>query len=128
MKIAPVADVKAHFSSYLKESERGPIIVTRNGKPVAVLIAMEDEEELERIILAYSPKFQSILKKGRKEIREGRGVSHGNFWKDVEAEKNPLQNFYGALPPTQPYEAMERVRKEFRRKRGKGLISVSEGK
>ena len=61
MKIAPVADVKARFSSYLKESESGPIVVTRNGKAVAVLISMEDEEELERIILAYSPKFQSIL-------------------------------------------------------------------
>ena len=29
MKIAPVADVKARFSAYLKESEEGPVIVTR---------------------------------------------------------------------------------------------------
>jgi prevent-host-death family protein len=84
MKIAPVADVKARFSSYLKESEEGPIIVTRNGKPVAVLISMEDQEELERIILAYSPKFQSILKKSKKEIQEGRGLAHKDFWKDFE--------------------------------------------
>ena len=33
-----------------------------------------DEKELERIILADSPKFQSILKKSRKEIQEGRGA------------------------------------------------------
>ncbi len=84
MKIAPVADVKARLSSYLKESEGGPIIVTRNGKPVAVIISMEDEEELERIILAYSPKFQSILRKSKKEIQEGRGLSHKDFWKDLE--------------------------------------------
>ncbi len=45
MKIAPVADVKARFSSYLKASEEGPIIVTRNGKPVAVLLSMKDEGE-----------------------------------------------------------------------------------
>jgi prevent-host-death family protein len=38
MKIAPVADVKSRFSAYLKASEEGPVIVTRNGKPVAVLI------------------------------------------------------------------------------------------
>jgi prevent-host-death family protein len=44
MKIAPVADVKARFSAYLKESEEGPVIVPRNGRPVAVLISMEDEE------------------------------------------------------------------------------------
>ena len=36
MKIAPVTDIKAHFSDYLKKSSEGPIIVTKNGKPVAV--------------------------------------------------------------------------------------------
>jgi len=83
MKIAPVADVKARFSAYLKESEEGPVIVTRNGKPVAVLISMEDEEELERIILAYSPKFQSLLEKSRKQIQEKGGIPHQDFWKEV---------------------------------------------
>jgi len=81
MKIAPVADVKARFSAYLKESEEGPVVVTRNGKPVAVLISMEDEEELERIILAYSPKFQSLLEKSRKQIQDKGGIPHQDFWK-----------------------------------------------
>jgi prevent-host-death family protein len=84
MKIAPVADVKARFSAYLKESEEGPVIVTRNGKPVAVLISMEDEEELERIILAYSPKFQGLLEKSRKQIQDRSGIPHQDFWKEVE--------------------------------------------
>jgi prevent-host-death family protein len=38
MKIASVADLKAHFSAYLKETEGGPVVVTRNGKAVAVLL------------------------------------------------------------------------------------------
>ncbi len=84
MKIAPVADVKARFSAYLKESEEGPVIVTRNGKPVAVLISMEDEEELERIILAYSPKFQSLLEKSKNQIQDRGGIPHKDFWKEVE--------------------------------------------
>jgi len=84
MKIAPVADVKSRFSAYLKASEEGPVIVTRNGKPVAVLLSMEDEEELERLILAYSPKFQSLLQKAKKEIQEGGGIAHRDFWQDIE--------------------------------------------
>ena len=84
MKIAPVADVKARFSAYLKESEEGPVIVTRNGRPVAVLISMEDEEELERIILAYSPKFQSLLEKSKTQIQDRGGIPHKDFWKEVE--------------------------------------------
>jgi len=61
MKIASVADVKAHFSAFLKESKEGPVVVTLNGRPTAVLLSVEDEDEIERLSLAYSPKFQKIL-------------------------------------------------------------------
>jgi prevent-host-death family protein len=84
MKIAPVADVKSRFSAYLKASEEGPVIVTRNGKPVAVLISMEDEDELERVILAYSPRFQNILQKAKKKIQESGGIAHKDFWQDIQ--------------------------------------------
>ena len=50
MKIASVAEVKAQFSAYLKESEEGLVIVTRNGRPVAALLGVRDDEELERLI------------------------------------------------------------------------------
>ncbi len=86
MKIAPVADIKAHFSEYLKKSQRGPIVVTKNGKPVAVLLGLNDEDEIERLLLAYSTKFQAILDQGRKEIQKGMGLDHEQFWKEVEKE------------------------------------------
>lgn len=44
MRIASVAEVKGKFSGYLKMSERGPIVVTKNGKPVAVLLSVGDED------------------------------------------------------------------------------------
>ena len=69
-----------------KKSGEGPIIVTENGKPVALLLGIRDEAEIERLILAYSPKFQEILKRGRKQIEKTGGIEHEQFWKDVEAE------------------------------------------
>jgi len=39
MRIASIAEVKAHFSAYLKAAEQGPVVVTRNGKAVAVVVA-----------------------------------------------------------------------------------------
>ena len=45
MKIASVADVKAHLSSYLKASATGPVVVTRNGEAVAVLLGVENDEK-----------------------------------------------------------------------------------
>lgn len=86
MKIAPVAEIKARFSAYLKASEEAPVVVTRNGKPVAVLLSIKDEEEIERLLLAYSPRFQHILQEARQQIHEGRGLPHDAFWQEVEAE------------------------------------------
>ena len=87
MKIASVADVKAKLSGYIKASEEGPIVLTKNGKPVALLLAVQDEDEIERMILAYSPKFQNILQTAEKQIRAGKGIRHENFWREIESEK-----------------------------------------
>ena len=86
MRIVPVVEVKAKFSAYLEESKSGPVIVTKNGKAVAVLLAVEDEDELERLILAYSPKFQAIMRRGKAQIEAGEALSHEEFWEQVEAE------------------------------------------
>ncbi len=90
MKIASVADVKARFSEFLKASKRGPVVVTRNGKPAAVLLSVDDEDEIERLTLAYSPKFQKMLSLARKQIREGGGILHEDFWREVEGKSKNL--------------------------------------
>ncbi len=84
MKIASVADIKAHFSAYLRAAARGPVVVTRNGKPAGVLLAVDDEEELERLVLAYSPRLRTILDAARERIRAGAGISHANLWQELE--------------------------------------------
>jgi antitoxin (DNA-binding transcriptional repressor) of toxin-antitoxin stability system len=35
--------------------EGGPVVVTKNGRPKAVLVAARDEEELERLVLSREP-------------------------------------------------------------------------
>jgi prevent-host-death family protein len=84
MKIAALADVKAHLSAYVDECEtEGPVIITRNGKAAAVLLALKDNEDLERPMLAHSRRFQFLLNKSRRSIKAGKGVSHDEFWKTV---------------------------------------------
>ena len=86
MKIASIAQVKARFSAYVKESQFGPVVVTCNGKPAAVLLNIVDEDELEGLLLAYSPKFQALLRTARQEIQATGGISHDEFWRQVDAE------------------------------------------
>ena len=84
MKIAPLADVKARLSAYLDECEtEGPVVITRNGKAAAILLAPKDEEDLERLVLAHSRRFQALLEKSRRRVRTGKGISHNKFWKTV---------------------------------------------
>lgn len=85
MKIAPLADVKARFSAYIKKINNGPVIVTKNGKPVAVMMGISDKDDLERILLATSPKFQALLDKAERRIKETGGLSHDDVWAQVEA-------------------------------------------
>ena len=80
-----VAEIKAHLSAYLKETEKGPVVGTKNGKPVALILGVTDEEEIERL-MAYSPKFQALLARGRQQIQETGGVAHEQFWQEMETE------------------------------------------
>ena len=86
MKIASVADVKARFSTYLKESEEGAVVITRNGKSVAVLLGVQDDDEVERLILSRSRRLKAILDAAHQRIRAGEGIPHDEFWRQVEAE------------------------------------------
>ena len=88
MRITSTAEIKAHLSAYLKESADGPIIVTKNGKPVAVLLGITDEEEIERLMFAYSPKFRHILASGRQQIEKAEGITHEDIWQEMEADPN----------------------------------------
>ena len=88
MKIASVAEVKSQFSAFLKSSASAPVVVTRNGRPVAVLVGVEDEDEIERLLMAYSPRLRAICDLSRQQIAEGKGVSHEEFWAGVEARKS----------------------------------------
>ncbi len=79
MKIAPDADVKARFSKYLAECVEGPVVVTKYGRPAVVLVAVSDEEELERLVLARTPRFIVLLDAVHARIKKIGGVRHEEF-------------------------------------------------
>jgi prevent-host-death family protein len=84
MRIAPLADVKARLSAYLDEcGAEGPVVITRNGKAAAVLLVPRDDDDLERLLLGRSPRFQALLDRSRQSIKEGKGLSEKAFWEAV---------------------------------------------
>jgi prevent-host-death family protein len=88
VRTAPLADVKSRLSAYIAQCEaEGPIVVTRNGKAVVVLIAPENSEYLERIIVGRSPRLRAVLAKSRRSLKAGKGLPHGAFWRAVKARR-----------------------------------------
>src|SRR5262245_12119111 len=75
---------EAALSAYVRASAESLVIVTRNGRPVTVLISPSDEDELERLVLGYSTKLRSILENSKRQIEKGHGIPHEQFWQEVE--------------------------------------------
>ncbi len=85
MKIAPLTDVKEQLSAYVEEAQNdGPIVITRDGKAVAVLIVPTNDEDLENLLLSRSPRLQAILNQSRQSIKVGKGLTADGFWDAVE--------------------------------------------
>jgi prevent-host-death family protein len=81
MTIVPIAEVKAKLSAYLNAAKKsGPIVITRNGKAVAVLLAPQSEADLESLILSRSVRFRALLEKSRRSLGEGSGLDRDRFW------------------------------------------------
>ena len=76
MKIASVAEVKSQFSAFLKATAAGPVVVTKNGRPVAVIVGVQDDDEVEQLLMAHSPRLQAIVEASRKQIRDGDVLTH----------------------------------------------------
>ncbi|MDX1944818.1 MAG: type II toxin-antitoxin system Phd/YefM family antitoxin [Pirellulaceae bacterium] len=86
MNVAPLAEVKAKLSAYVDEAEaKGPVVITRNGKAVAVLIAPASQDDLEQLLLSRSRALAKILERSRQSLREGKGIPAKEFWKQVKS-------------------------------------------
>jgi len=94
VRIVSLAEVKAKLSAFLDEAgASGPVVITRNGRAVAVLLAPIDDDDLERLLLSRSPRFRSLLLKARASIQGGKGIHHKEFWESVSrrAAQHPVE-------------------------------------
>ena len=87
MKTASAAKIAAEFNDYLEASRDQPVLITRNGKPVAVLLAVQNKADAEQLAVARSRSLRSIFEEAHKQIQEGRGIPHDQFWREVERSR-----------------------------------------
>jgi prevent-host-death family protein len=83
VKTASAAKVAAQFNEYLKASREQPVLVTRNGKPVALLMAVQDKAEAEQVASGRLRSLRSILQEAHEQIEKTGGIPHDQFWREV---------------------------------------------
>ena len=71
----PLADVKKRLSEVIDtlEREHGRVVVTKHGRPAAVMINVDDLESLEETLeILSNPALMAAIRAGQDDAAEGR--------------------------------------------------------
>ena len=88
MKIAPLAEVKDRLSAYIDAARESAIVVTRNGKPVALLTPILEDDDLDSLLLTHDRKFTRLLERARERVRAGRYLTSDQFWRELRRRRS----------------------------------------
>jgi prevent-host-death family protein len=67
-----IKELKTAASRVIEEVSGGAsYVVTKRGRPAAVIVPLEDAEDL---VLAYAEEYVEMRRRGREEYRKGRTV------------------------------------------------------
>jgi PHD/YefM family antitoxin component YafN of YafNO toxin-antitoxin module len=67
MRTVEISEIASLMENY--EKTKLPLILTRNGQPVAALFSVEDVD-METFSISINPKFVSIIEESRKSQKE----------------------------------------------------------
>jgi prevent-host-death family protein len=84
MKTTSVANIAAQFDTFLKASQDQPVLITRNGKPVAVLMAVHDKAQAELLAERQTRTLRSVFEEADAQLKNGQGIPEEDFWRQVE--------------------------------------------
>jgi prevent-host-death family protein len=68
MKVLAMRDAKTGLSATLDEAQRDRVLITRNGKPSAIVIGVEGRD-FEDVLLMSNPKFWEMIEASRKNSK-----------------------------------------------------------
>jgi prevent-host-death family protein len=89
LKTASAAKMAAQFDDYLELSRDQPVLVTRNGKPVAVLVAVHNKGEAEQLVAVRKRSLRSVFEEATQQFERGEGIPLDEFWKRREQSRRP---------------------------------------
>jgi antitoxin (DNA-binding transcriptional repressor) of toxin-antitoxin stability system len=74
MRVLEKKEATAPLAAYTTWVKKEPVIVTRNGKPIAALVSIENAD-LETVSLSTNRKFLELIERSRARQRAEGGIS-----------------------------------------------------
>jgi antitoxin (DNA-binding transcriptional repressor) of toxin-antitoxin stability system len=75
VKTIDITDATEPLASYANGVQEDFLVLTRKGKPVAALVALSDDTDLESMSLSSNPEFIALLGRSRESLRQRGGIS-----------------------------------------------------
>lgn len=109
MKKVALSEIKDQLSKYLREAQRGEVLITLHGKPAGILVGFASEDDWFDYRLENDPRFLNRVERSRRSIREGRGM-----------RLEDISGFPSRRPDKRIQPARPRSRKTTSRPRARG--------
>ena len=85
MKSVTANEAKTQFGDMLLSVQRAPVQINKNGKPVAVMVSMEDYEQMEDLKIQM---LKERVQRAKTEIEAGATTEGDTFFDDLLAKNN----------------------------------------
>jgi len=86
MKTVEFAKATLPLSDYTKKVKKEPVIVTKEGKPVAALVCITNAD-IETVSLSSNPKFIALIERSRARQKAEGGLSTEEMRRRLEKSK-----------------------------------------
>jgi prevent-host-death family protein len=86
-KTIEISKANLPLSDYTKKVKKGPVLITKEGKPVAVLVSISNAD-IETVSLSNNPKFIALIERSRARQKSEGGISSEEMRRRLEKPKN----------------------------------------
>jgi len=86
MKTVEIKKATMPLSDYTKTVKKEPVIITREGKPVAALVSISNAD-IETVSLSNNPKFLNLIERSRARQKSEGGISTEEMRRRLEKPK-----------------------------------------
>lgn len=77
-----LTEATAPLAAYARKARRGPVVLTRRGRPVAMLRLLT-EEEREDYLVSTDPGFVDLIRRSREAWPPGSGIPLGEVEREL---------------------------------------------